>query len=334
MSAKACIFDKAPAETAHHNSQRHAVTLHLEFHDPVIAADNLMREYDHKTEQTHANDDRQSGGLSAPVDPSSFPSEPRTAVQQMSWSQRSVVWAAMLVLMLPLGYGALKREVARWYAAASQRAAVRGDVQQSIALLNRALAWDTDNIRHTMDRCGRKLQTGNAQMALEDSDHALRLARAAAADQLNPISIRNLVHALNLRAYTHALAEDDIAGALENIEEAFSILGQESYSAFLDTRAYLKYLHGDYDDGLQDAEAAVDLYDSERLVQRASYRQRAQSYLDKTPLEYEDRRLDEAMAVLYQHRGLLYEALERLDEADKDFVRAKQLGYDPANGVW
>lgn len=293
-----------------------------------------MSEYDHRTEPRNSNDDGRSASLSTPVDPTSFPTERRTAAQQLSWSQRSVVWAAMLLLMLPIGYGASKREVARWYSAASHRAAVRGDVQQSIALLDRALAWDADNIQHTTDRCGRKLETGNAQIALEDSDHALRLARAAAADQLNPTSIRNLVQALNLRAYTHALAEDDIEGALENIEEAFSILGQDSYSAFLDTRAYLKYLHGDYQSGLQDAEAAVDLYDSERLVQRASYRQKAQGYLDKTPLEYEDRRLDQAMAVLYQHRGLLYEALGRLEEADKDLVEAKQLGYDPANGVW
>ena len=42
----------------------------------------------------------------------------------------------------------------------------------------------------------------------------------------------------------------------------------------------------------------------------------------------------ESMAVIYHHRGLVFEKLGNQRQADEDFERAEKFGYDPENGVF
>ena len=276
-----------------------------------------------------------SGNGDGTVDPRQYATEPRDVPPPgLSRSQRRIVRGVILLVLLPVGWSAIRTEIGFWYAADSQRALINGEITRSVRLLDKALEWDPDNLGHTIERCSRKLQTGDADWALADSDHALRLARAAAADQLTSDSVSNLVAALNLRAYAYALAEESLEEALENVEEAFDILGQETNAAMLDTRAYLKYLLGDYEGGLMDAERAVDLKERQLRYDRHSLLRHRMDQLDTKLLEFKDRQLDEMMAVYYQHRGLLYDAVGRSEEATKDLERAEQLGFNPENGVW
>jgi hypothetical protein len=40
------------------------------------------------------------------------------------------------------------------------------------------------------------------------------------------------------------------------------------------------------------------------------------------------------LAVIYHHRGLVYERIGKTRQAQADLERARQLGYDPEKGVW
>jgi hypothetical protein len=42
---------------------------------------------------------------------------------------------------------------------------------------------------------------------------------------------------------------------------------------------------------------------------------------------------DRALAVMYQHRGLIHQQLKNEKEAEKDLRRAEELGFNPAKGV-
>jgi tetratricopeptide (TPR) repeat protein len=263
-----------------------------------------------------------------------FPTEERTEPNTYNKSQRLIIWATLLLLGVPLAWGALQREVAKWHATAAYEASLADKPQLAIEKMDRALAWDANSIDHLVTRCGYKLRSGNAKAAIGDAELALRLARAAAADRLNLYSANNLIRTLNTHAYVLALAEQDLDLALENINEALSMVGQPTSGGMLDTRAYVRYLVGDFEGGLEDAESAVELYERYRRKSRATLRQQARTAIDKRPWDHADQELDEGMAVFYQHRGLLYAATERSEEAEKDFERAAALGYDPAQGVW
>ena len=55
---------------------------------------------------------------------------------------------------------------------------------------------------------------------------------------------------------------------------------------------------------------------------------------DPQYVEQRTRQLREDLAVMYQHRGLILEKRGQQAEADADFVKAKEFGYSPENGVW
>jgi len=87
-------------------------------------------------------------------------------------------------------------------------------------------------------------------------------------------------------------------------------------------------------DALDDLETAVAIYKQALKIERAGIENDARLVIDHEPLKFRRRSLDESMSVLLHHRGLLYQAAGKVAAAEKDFDRAKQLGYDPQNGVW
>ena len=85
---------------------------------------------------------------------------------------------------------------------------------------------------------------------------------------------------------------------------------------------------------LVDLNAAVE--QNERLVriQKDGIATLALKTIDHLPLRYQRLGLDENMAVLYQHRGLVRKALGETASGKEDLRRADRLGFDPANGIW
>jgi predicted negative regulator of RcsB-dependent stress response len=59
-----------------------------------------------------------------------------------------------------------------------------------------------------------------------------------------------------------------------------------------------------------------------------------QQATDQRPYEAELKRLDEQHAVILHHRGEAYQAVGDEEQAQADFSKAKELGYNPEAGVW
>ena len=263
-------------------------------------------------------------------------------------------------------------EIARWYAAAAAEAELDADDQRAVQRLGQALRWRPDDpdllVRRaelrlrlndrtgSLDDSERALQLtvggqqvealeqriavfqrmGNHRAALQDADRLLELVAAAPNRELQLSHGRILAYpgALNNRAYACALAERNIEQGLEDIQLAFDLIGSEEDSALLDTRGYLMFLAGDLDRALTDMERAVRMAEAERLAfQRLRSAQRNRG-IDPRLLDRHSQLLDQSRAVLYHHRGLVYQQLGRETEAERDLTLAQELGYDPERGIW
>jgi tetratricopeptide (TPR) repeat protein len=154
--------------------------------------------------------------------------------------------------------------------------------------------------------------------------------------------------ALNGRAYAVALcgfddpqvADAKLAAALQDIQDAIRERREVTSDpsdrpwdfAFLDTKGYVLFRLGIYAEAALRFELAVGQAEEWSSAQD---RKEAASdrFVDRRPVEHDRRRRRQELAVLYQHRGLAYEQLGRLFDAEQDFARAKRLGYDPERGV-
>jgi tetratricopeptide (TPR) repeat protein len=147
---------------------------------------------------------------------------------------------------------------------------------------------------------------------------------------------------LNQIAYARALAGRDLEQGLTEVEEALQTLRgskpramlasreernryQGSLSAYLDTRGYLRHLTGKHEEALDDLKEALAIMEEIRSQYTTEPRGEAAAELQA---------LDHSRGVMFQHRGLVLEKLGRTEEAQQDFARAKELGFDPAAGVF
>jgi tetratricopeptide (TPR) repeat protein len=147
---------------------------------------------------------------------------------------------------------------------------------------------------------------------------------AAISDATSAIELagREIPTFLNQRAYIRALAnlnKQDLEAGLRDVERAIELSrDNRENAAFIDTRGYLLYRLGRHDEALKDMERAIELMLSAR---------------DSAFLPSDFKRFKESMAVMFYHRGVIYEALGRHEEAAVDLLEADRLGYDPDAGV-
>jgi tetratricopeptide (TPR) repeat protein len=116
---------------------------------------------------------------------------------------------------------------------------------------------------------------------------------------------------LNNRAYFRAMARQDIPAALRDIERSLKLAGE--IPAYLDTRAYLHYLNGDF-------KAALADYD--RILENPDFGAK-----DAPVAAAADRDADDSFAEIYFHRGLVYKQLGKQKEKEADYARARALGH-------
>lgn len=200
-------------------------------------------------------------------------------------------------------------------------------------------------------RGGIKLEAHQVDAALEDAHHALTLARTSdgylfrsmiwqrkhefrkAIDDANQAVARGGARnagALNARAYARAVANVELAEGLTDIENAIKFVGGDN-SAFIDTRGYLHFLLGNNDAALKDLNQAIELMKKEQAVNLADLETRK---VAKAAGDRQRRLYDENLAVMYHHRGEVYEKLGRSGEAQQDFELATKLGYNREQGVF
>lgn len=126
---------------------------------------------------------------------------------------------------------------------------------------------------------------------------------------------------LNDRAYARAVGEFELDEALIDIDEAIKLLKQDNYS-FIDTRAYILFRRKQYDEALKEMDRAIPL--AETAYAAAAARSAFRNLQS----------LQESLAVMYHHRGEIYEKQNKPKEAKRDFEAAARFGFDPEAGVY
>ena len=250
-----------------------------------------------------------------------------------SFGRRSVVIATVMLVMVPLLYTATRREIAKWYHAAALNATYRADHQLALEKIEKGLEWNPNDLSLLPKLAATYLGLSDAAKAAEVSDTYLEIVRDKHDRIASGLNKARLASALNLSAYSNALAKKNLEEALENVERSIELAGGDAVGS-IDTRGYIHYLLGNYDLAVEDTEMAVSAFANSIPIEKAEQSQESQLFVDQSLFDYQLRVLDETLAVLLHHRGLAYEAVGKLEQAEKDFERAKGLGYSPENGVW
>ncbi len=275
---------------------------------------------------------------------------------------RWAVAAAIALVVGPLLWVGVPREVARWYLAAAMEAARRDDTPTTLRHLDLALQWNPQLPEAYTQRALERLRAGDLPGAWEDSTRAADLEGTLG---VSGLSTRSLVHqrkgdhdaaladieavvsilsdypdqfpvALNQRAYARALAGRDLELGSQDIQKAIELTAADQpkaplsvKAAFLDTRGFLHHLAGRHAEAINDLDQAVD---AEEKRWAAAQQELAKSPSGLAPREEREHR--ETLAVIRHHRGLAYQAAGRTEEAAAELEGARQLGYDPSKGVW
>jgi tetratricopeptide (TPR) repeat protein len=300
-------------------------------------------------------------------DPPPGDGEPRRA--KRSVFQRLGPWRWLLLLIPPLLFGRQLIDfgrglVANFQVQRAEHDLDRGDFRRALGHINQAIAWEPNDERRAsvIIQYRAELHSGLGELdaAMGDYNQAIALLtdgkplpRAsltlAEAHYLRALLHERLGHHreavddskealascptgspkgradyLNGHAYMCAVTGMDLQTADQEIAEALQIVGNDP--ALLDTRAYIRFRLGRLDTALEDMQMAIGMLEG-RHYSFAS-----------------DERLRRALAVMYHHRGEIYQKLaedeknkERADFKQKgevDFHRAEQFGFDPKNGVF
>jgi tetratricopeptide (TPR) repeat protein len=234
-----------------------------------------------------------------------------------------------------------------------------GDLPGALADFDRAVAWLAPSVDSRLAagvyrvRASVRLEDKQLEAAREDADRAIEiepkdmpgyLLRSLiwqrqgdfrrALDDVNRAFTYRPAHDANIyntRAYARAMAGVELSEALEDVEKALSFWHGEN-AAFLDTRGYIHFLQGNLKPALADLDQAIRLAEQDR--QREIDQLKANHGISKHLIERIERNHDHNLAVMYHHRGQIYEKLDRAEEAKADLERGDKLGYNPAEGVF
>ena len=276
-----------------------------------------------------------------------------------------LVMLAAVILVVCLCWQ-VPKEIGRWYLAAAEESYLDNEMMAALANADRAIRWDSYNVWLFLGdsssaglyrrRAELKLQIKDLIGSLADCNRAVELAsRDTWGYQLRSRVFQRMrchveaiqdctmvveltkeksFNALNGRAYARALANMEIKEGLADIQMAFKLLKHQNDNAMLDTRGYLHYLDGNLSAALRDMERAVSLAKKQTDAERARLKFAMRYQVDQRELKQASLVWDHHMAVLYHHRGLVYQKLGNVNDAFTDLRRAKELGYNPDEGVW
>jgi tetratricopeptide (TPR) repeat protein len=296
-------------------------------------------------------------------DPESHSEEPQSDPQKVD---RKLSWRLRIGVLVVLGAGILyyvvPREIARWQMAAAMAAAADGDFELAIFKADKAIHSHPNSATLYAQRANIRRQMEDFQAAEQDLDKALDVSpsvpefyyhRAIVRQRLSKheAAVRDLdryielvtnepldskkareryADGLNSRAYVRAIGNLEITEGLSDIEKAFLVLGSEDSAALLDTRGYLLYLDGQYSRAKVDLEKAVGIASAELR----QFPESAKGYFTDKQATADRKTLEQNLAVMLHHRGLVYKELQQHQAAEADLKQAKELGYDPAKGIF
>lgn len=300
-----------------------------------------------------------------PKDVSYQPIEPR---RPMPW-----LWILGfgLLVIAPVIAVNFHTEISRWKLAAAMEAWERGETTAGDQLVREALEWDPQNHLVALARAQRLTETKDYAGALEILDQAhedgasvstflraellTKLGRAKEAVKLFDPAIQairvaesetviqilkgayrgNLANFLNMQAYLRAVGNFELDIAFDQIEEAISYLSDKrARTAMLDTRGFIRWRKGEYAEALVDLDVAVKQAEEEleqALSPKAGLGRKSVTSAD---LRKESAQLKKPVAVIRYHRGLVHQSLGDEVKAEQDFVRVRELGFEPGDDLF
>jgi tetratricopeptide (TPR) repeat protein len=292
-------------------------------------------------------------------------SPPRPQSRIATWL---VVLAAATLVIGPLLGTGLHQERARWRMAAGLEHWLDNDLPAALAELDVAAGIAPDYTPVFSLRSQWRIAVGDYAGALADAEQVLKAApqnvrgiqlradalmhlgrsreaakvwaEAAAVPQAQYENVDPSL--LNSVAYFRALGKYDLDTAWLEINAALEQLGEFSelarqdenwrsaQVAFLDTRGYIRFLRGDHEGALEDLHPAVLGAERQRREQHLKKRTEVRlGVRDPRAVARELRDVDRSLAVIRYHRALVLEALDRSEEAEKDYRRVRELGFEP-----
>ena len=283
---------------------------------------------------------------------------------------RPLFWIVLFGFFVPYGITQIPREVGRWHLASAIQHRAKGEAEAAFQELEAANYWFPNSPELLLQRAEWKLEDGKREEALADCDvmlaagdesylwlsvHASFLQHAGnfvdavgdwkKIEQFSQRSgIPNQATALNGIAYAQALTKSDLDEALKNVNEALELA--RGNPNILDTRGYIHFLQDDYDAALTDLDLAVIGLDKEVELADEVVKQDSMPQLYRKVVGSKPKRLLEidpprdapyrrglvatAAAVVHYHRFLVLDALDRKDDAKKDWEIARELiGREP-----
>ena len=286
------------------------------------------------------------------VNPLTSPNRPPSG----RWGVLLLVSAVIALVMGPVIYLGLPGEISRWYVAAAMELQLDGETDQALHRLEIAESWSPDNPVLYTYRGDWRLQEGDYRGSIEEYNRALQVNKSytnalvqrsqalqhlgrhdeAIADWKTLLEKHSYGFAsrramfLNGLAYAQAVGEKELDAALENVEEALSLVGQDG--AILDTRGFIHYQRGDLKSARTDLDLAVEtIEDSFKPYQQVH---QTHQYVDRRTADADLRKLAQSVAVIRYHRALVYDALNKPDQAEKDRRRVRELGFEPGEGLF
>ncbi len=255
-----------------------------------------------------------------------------TRVHEARRAPRWILWVPILLVCAPLALSGLRREVRRWYAAASVEASLDGNLPSAIALARSGVAWDPDDLALRSTLIGLLIEQQEFDAALREANQSLDVARSQVEHRPDRNTTQNLAAALNHAAYARALAKTDLKQAKSLVDEALRLFtpnDESALAALEDTRGYIRYLAGELEAARQDLETALRRLEAGVKLQLAEVQLFGQIAIDERLQEYVRDQIQRGLGEVHYHRGLVYEKLGDLAKARKDFQRAEELGFEP-----
>ncbi|MEM8679621.1 MAG: hypothetical protein AAGF97_09750 [Planctomycetota bacterium] len=253
--------------------------------------------------------------------------------------QASPIWQMILiilaiVLLMPGLMQTFRGEVSGWLHARGFEAELNENLEVAESLYRRSLAWDAQNPYADRSLTSLLVRTGRAEETLAAAEAELTLARAQYESHPNGATRAALISALNLSAYFCGLANTDLERALAQINEAIDLSGQPTEPYLLDTRGYVLWRLGRQAEALHEMNLAVDTNKHRYRADHRIAKQRRTFIVDERVTARQLKAIDEKMATFYYHRALVNQALGKDELAQRDMDRVKNLGFDPAEGLY
>lgn len=268
--------------------------------------------------------------------------------------KRLLIGVLAFGLALPVVVGQLALPIFRqaatgWLLDRAALHEVNGRPEAAVAAMDRALAWQGDDVELLCLRASLRLEARDAAGAIADASQAIALAptspqpariralaQVVAGNADAAISDAELVialsspgdpDALNHRAYIRALVGRDLPAALADIDTAIAAGGESP--EMLDTRGYVLHLLGRQQEAVDQLNLAIDAMQERRrelglLVGR----------MERVELARRLRWIDHSLAVMLHHRGLACRALGLAGQAEQDLSTAAKKGFDPTRGIF